>query len=250
MKSRWRPEKPSRRDAPGIASRFTATKPHRCAPLGNVLASRERATGQGRGLKWLNGKRRKWVDRPFRRGRPGPDQAKILSQYIKDLSFENPNVRNLIANPGDQPQSQGRGQRRGGAHRQRSLLDVDRLQGDGYEQSRHDLRSRDGLRRAAEDREHSGAGTRAVSADFRPDDDFSVFTAAGFRRNAGRRISAAAARSDRLRCPLCPPPAATNSGFRQGERLNRRAIIHGETGPQNRSHIAFSPSLSIKLRWA
>jgi preprotein translocase subunit SecB len=32
-----------------------------------------------------------------------PIQAKILSQYIKDLSFENPNVRKLIANPGDQP---------------------------------------------------------------------------------------------------------------------------------------------------
>jgi preprotein translocase subunit SecB len=30
-------------------------------------------------------------------------QAKIVSQYIKDLSFENPNVRKLIANPGDQP---------------------------------------------------------------------------------------------------------------------------------------------------
>ena len=32
-----------------------------------------------------------------------PIQAKILSQYIKDLSFENPNVRKLITNPGDQP---------------------------------------------------------------------------------------------------------------------------------------------------
>ena len=41
-------------------------------------------------------------------GAPGPDvqtsiQAKIVSQYVKDLSFENPNVRKLIAGPGDQP---------------------------------------------------------------------------------------------------------------------------------------------------
>ena len=32
-----------------------------------------------------------------------PIQAKIVSQYIKDLSFENPNIRKLIASPGDQP---------------------------------------------------------------------------------------------------------------------------------------------------
>ena len=30
-------------------------------------------------------------------------QVRVLGQYIKDLSFENPNVRKLIANPGDQP---------------------------------------------------------------------------------------------------------------------------------------------------
>jgi len=30
-------------------------------------------------------------------------QAKILSQFIKDLSFENPNFRKLITSPGDQP---------------------------------------------------------------------------------------------------------------------------------------------------
>lgn len=32
-----------------------------------------------------------------------PIQAKIVSQYVKDLSFENPNIRKLIATPGDQP---------------------------------------------------------------------------------------------------------------------------------------------------
>ena len=32
-----------------------------------------------------------------------PVQVKILSQYVKDLSFENPNIRKLIASPGDQP---------------------------------------------------------------------------------------------------------------------------------------------------
>jgi preprotein translocase subunit SecB len=30
-------------------------------------------------------------------------QAKIVSQYLKDLSFENPNVRKLITGAGDQP---------------------------------------------------------------------------------------------------------------------------------------------------
>ena len=30
-------------------------------------------------------------------------QAKIVNQYIKDLSFENPNVAKLIASAGDQP---------------------------------------------------------------------------------------------------------------------------------------------------
>jgi preprotein translocase subunit SecB len=32
-----------------------------------------------------------------------PVQVKILSQYVKDLSFENPIVRKLMASPGDQP---------------------------------------------------------------------------------------------------------------------------------------------------
>lgn len=30
-------------------------------------------------------------------------QVKIVSQFVKDLSFENPNIRKLIATPGDQP---------------------------------------------------------------------------------------------------------------------------------------------------
>ena len=32
-----------------------------------------------------------------------PIQAKVLNQYIKDLSFENPNIRKLMAGPGDPP---------------------------------------------------------------------------------------------------------------------------------------------------
>ncbi|MET0639586.1 MAG: protein-export chaperone SecB [Hyphomicrobium sp.] len=35
-----------------------------------------------------------------------PIQAKIVNQYIKDLSFENPNVRKLISGMGDQPNLQ------------------------------------------------------------------------------------------------------------------------------------------------
>jgi len=32
-----------------------------------------------------------------------PIQAKVLNQYVKDLSFENPNIRKLMAGPGDPP---------------------------------------------------------------------------------------------------------------------------------------------------
>lgn len=32
-----------------------------------------------------------------------PVQAKVLNQYIKDMSFENPNIRKLMAGPGDPP---------------------------------------------------------------------------------------------------------------------------------------------------
>ena len=31
-------------------------------------------------------------------------QVHVVGQYIKDLSFESPNVRKLIGGPGDQPQ--------------------------------------------------------------------------------------------------------------------------------------------------
>lgn len=32
-----------------------------------------------------------------------PIQARVLNQYIKDLSFENPNIRKLMEGPGDPP---------------------------------------------------------------------------------------------------------------------------------------------------
>ena len=32
-----------------------------------------------------------------------PLQARMISQYVKDLSFENPNIRKLITGPGDPP---------------------------------------------------------------------------------------------------------------------------------------------------
>ncbi|MEL6373456.1 MAG: protein-export chaperone SecB [Pseudomonadota bacterium] len=31
-------------------------------------------------------------------------QLQVMTQYIKDLSFENPNIEKLIENPGDQPE--------------------------------------------------------------------------------------------------------------------------------------------------
>jgi len=36
-------------------------------------------------------------------GQGQPLQVRAIAQYIKDLSFENPNVRKLLENPGDQP---------------------------------------------------------------------------------------------------------------------------------------------------
>lgn len=37
---------------------------------------------------------------------PPPVQVKIVAQYIKDLSFENPNIERIIKDPGDQPNLQ------------------------------------------------------------------------------------------------------------------------------------------------
>lgn len=35
-----------------------------------------------------------------------PVQVKVVAQYIKDLSFENPNIEKLVKDPGDQPNLQ------------------------------------------------------------------------------------------------------------------------------------------------
>ena len=37
---------------------------------------------------------------------PPPVQVKVVAQYIKDLSFENPNIEKLLKEPGDQPNLQ------------------------------------------------------------------------------------------------------------------------------------------------
>jgi len=39
-------------------------------------------------------------------GAPPPVQVRVLGQYIKDLSFENPNVEKLLQSPGDNPNLQ------------------------------------------------------------------------------------------------------------------------------------------------
>ena len=36
-------------------------------------------------------------------GAPIPIQAKVLNQYVKDMSFENPNIRKLMTGGGDAP---------------------------------------------------------------------------------------------------------------------------------------------------
>ena len=36
-------------------------------------------------------------------GQGPPLQVRVVAQYIKDLSFENPNVQKLMGDPGDQP---------------------------------------------------------------------------------------------------------------------------------------------------
>lgn len=37
---------------------------------------------------------------------PPPVQVKVVAQYIKDLSFENPNIEKILKDPGDQPNLQ------------------------------------------------------------------------------------------------------------------------------------------------
>ncbi|MBL8567138.1 MAG: protein-export chaperone SecB [Hyphomicrobiaceae bacterium] len=37
---------------------------------------------------------------------PAPVQAQVLGQYIRDLSFENPNIDKLLGGPGDNPNIQ------------------------------------------------------------------------------------------------------------------------------------------------
>jgi preprotein translocase subunit SecB len=48
-----------------------------------------------------NGKKK--ADSDAARASPIPIQAKVVSQYLKDLSFENPNIRKLIQSPGNPP---------------------------------------------------------------------------------------------------------------------------------------------------
>jgi preprotein translocase subunit SecB len=43
---------------------------------------------------------------PAEADKPPPIQVKVLGQYIKDLSFENPNIGKLLKEPGDAPNLQ------------------------------------------------------------------------------------------------------------------------------------------------
>jgi preprotein translocase subunit SecB len=56
------------------------------------------ATNNGNG----NGK----PDEAAAQATPPPAQLKVVAQYIKDLSFENPNIEKIIKDPGDQPNLQ------------------------------------------------------------------------------------------------------------------------------------------------
>ncbi len=40
------------------------------------------------------------------KGAPAPVQAQVLGQYIRDLSFENPNIDKMMGGPGDNPHIQ------------------------------------------------------------------------------------------------------------------------------------------------
>lgn len=46
---------------------------------------------------------KKKLDGDAARSAPIPIQAKVVSQYLKDLSFENPNIRKLIQSQGNPP---------------------------------------------------------------------------------------------------------------------------------------------------
>ncbi len=53
--------------------------------------------------KPTNGKNASSDEASVQASQPVAVQAQIISQYLKDLSFENPNVHKLISSPGDQP---------------------------------------------------------------------------------------------------------------------------------------------------
>jgi preprotein translocase subunit SecB len=43
------------------------------------------------------------ADKPASGNAPTPFQVRVVAQYIKDLSFENPNIRKLLDGPGEKP---------------------------------------------------------------------------------------------------------------------------------------------------
>jgi preprotein translocase subunit SecB len=78
--------------APGVIA--TGHSKHQCVRL----ESPQRAAKAKRNMAEKANGKAEGVGNP-----PAQIQVKILNQYVKDLSFENPNIRKLMSGPGDQP---------------------------------------------------------------------------------------------------------------------------------------------------
>ena len=79
-------------------------------------------------------------------------QVRVIAQYIKDLSFENPNVRKLLDSQGEPPNLRVEVNVNATQDRRQGVRKRDPAQGRRDQQSRHDLRSRAVLRGHVSDR--------------------------------------------------------------------------------------------------
>ena len=128
-----------------------------------------------------------------------PVQVRVVGQYIKDLSFENPNVRKLIDGGRREADPARRGERQRHQDGGQSLRERHPVQGRGDSDAGviYDLElAYAGL---FEIQNMPEQALRAVPADQLSVAAVPVPAAPGGRPDAGRRLPAAAARSDRFR---------------------------------------------------
>ena len=164
---------------------------------------------------------------------PPSVQVRVVGQYIKDLSFENPNVRKLLEGPGEKP-----------ALRVEVNVNATKLADKMFESAilfKAEAASKTGV---IYDLELAYAGLFEIQnlpeqalEPFLlincPSLLFPVPAAHRCRPDAGRRLPAAAARPDRFRRPVHAAPAAGPAG-RAAEDELRRARSGSDASPDRR----------------